>query len=88
MLLYSHALSTELYVLSTYRIQRSGMDHLVFSAVLDNKYKQEQGLLWLLKGYLAADGKVGSQTRGEGHPWLKATRVVQRNIKLHGWKEH
>lgn len=65
---------TELSAQSTH-----GQD-AAFGVALGNEHKQEQGQLWLLKGYLAADGELRSQTRGEGHPQLKAARVVQRSI--------
>ena len=32
---------------------------------------QEQGLPWLLEGFLAAAGERRNQTRGEGHPQLR-----------------
>lgn len=50
--------------------------NLFFSVALGNKYMQKQGLPWLQKGYLAADRERRNQTRGEGHPELKAARVV------------
>lgn len=73
--------STELSAQSTY-----GQD-AAFGVALGNEHKQEQGLLWLLKGYLAADGELRSQTKGEGHPQLKAARVVQRSIEASCWKQ-
>lgn len=82
--------STELYSWSTYRKdpEKWNGSHLLFSVALGNKYMQEQGLPWLLEGYLAADGERKSQTRREGHPQLKTARVVRRSIKLSGWKEY
>lgn len=63
-------------------MQRIGIAHAqVFSVALGNEHKQEQGLFWLLKGYLAADRELRSQTREEGHPQLKAARVVQRSTR-------
>lgn len=73
--------STELNVQSTHR------QDAAFGVALGNEHKQEQGLLWLLKGYLAADGELRSQTKGEGHPLLKAARVVQRSTKPSHWKK-
>jgi hypothetical protein len=58
-----------------------------FGVALGNEHKQEQGLLWPLKGYLAADGELRSQTKGEGHPLLKAARVVQRRTEPSRWKK-
>lgn len=73
--------SIELNVQSPY-----GQD-AAFSAALGNEHKQEQGLLWPLKGYLAADGELRSQTQREGHPLLKAARVVQRHTEPSRWKK-
>lgn len=36
---------------------------------------------------MAADGEFRSQTKGEGHPPLKAARVVQRSTEPSRWKK-
>lgn len=47
---------------------------------------QEQGLPWLLQGYLAADAERRNQTRGEGHPQLRLLGWSREKHEAH-WLE-